>query len=294
MKRFLLSLCFVWLLFASCALAFTDAAGREFPDTLPHERTAVLFSSLADIWLSAGGDIVCTVGETVERGLMPEGTALADSGAGKQIDLEALLSAKPDLVLCSADVPVQARAADILCENGIPAVQLRLDSFADYLSVLRFFCTLTGNEEAWQRSGVRQSEEIAALLSSPVSETRVLFLRAGSTPASVKTRRSDENFACEMLRELGCVNDADSAPLGLTLGAEGIALSDPDWLFISLMGDEDAARAQVELLLADLPWSALTAVREGRVVYLPRELFHFKPNARWAEAYRYLKEVLDR
>ena len=33
-------------------------------------------------------------------------------------------------------------------------------------------------------------------------------------------------------------------------------------------------------------------VRDGRVYYLPKDLFQFKPNARWYEAYRYLYELL--
>ena len=35
-----------------------------------------------------------------------------------------------------------------------------------------------------------------------------------------------------------------------------------------------------------------TAVQEGRVYVLPRDLFHYKPNARWAESYAYLYELL--
>ena len=36
----------------------------------------------------------------------------------------------------------------------------------------------------------------------------------------------------------------------------------------------------------------LTAIREKRYTILPKELFHFKPNARWDEAYRYLYDLL--
>ena len=39
-------------------------------------------------------------------------------------------------------------------------------------------------------------------------------------------------------------------------------------------------------------WKDLAAVREKNYAFLPKELFHFKPNARWAEAYAYLAELL--
>lgn len=32
--------------------------------------------------------------------------------------------------------------------------------------------------------------------------------------------------------------------------------------------------------------------QQGHCSYLPKELFQFKPNARWDEAYRYLAQLL--
>jgi iron complex transport system substrate-binding protein len=67
---------------------------------------------------------------------------------------------------------------------------------------------------------------------------------------------------------------------------------DPDFIFFATMGDEAAAKAHIENLLAQEGWRELTAVREGNWVFLPRDLFHFKPNARWAQAYGYLAKLL--
>ena len=39
-------------------------------------------------------------------------------------------------------------------------------------------------------------------------------------------------------------------------------------------------------------WAGLSAVQNGRYVLLPRELFHYKPNARWGESYAYLAKIL--
>ena len=36
----------------------------------------------------------------------------------------------------------------------------------------------------------------------------------------------------------------------------------------------------------------VTAVRDDHVVILPKDLFQYKPNARWAEAYDYLAKIL--
>ena len=97
-----------------------------------------------------------------------------------------------------------------------------------------------------------------------------------------------------MLTELGCENIADaSSQLSESLNMEYILTEDPDAIFFSLMGDADAALANVNDLLSQPAWQQLRAVREGNVHILPKELFHFKPNARWAEAYAYLIDALN-
>ena len=48
----------------------------------------------------------------------------------------------------------------------------------------------------------------------------------------------------------------------------------------------------MESLLSDPVWSTLTAVQEEKGFQLPKDLFQFKPNARWDEAYQYLIDLL--
>ncbi len=79
---------------------FEDAAGAQITLPAKPEKVAVLFSSLADVWQTAGGEVAITVGESVERGFVPEGTPLVDGGAGKTINQELLLSYEPDFVIC--------------------------------------------------------------------------------------------------------------------------------------------------------------------------------------------------
>ena len=96
-----------------------------------------------------------------------------------------------------------------------------------------------------------------------------------------------------MLSELGAYNIADDAPVLLDgLSIEHILEQNPDYIFIATMGDESAARAYMDSVLAQRAWQQLDAVKEGRYTYLPKDLFQFKPNSRWDEAYQYLKDVL--
>ena len=298
----LLCLCVALCLLTACSPksdvpptshTFTDSTGHTVTVSQP-QRVAVLFSSLADIWVSAGGEVAVTVGEAVERGIVSANVALVDTGAGKTIDREALIAAAPDLVITSADIEAQRECAAFLRENGIAVAEFRVECFTDYLSVLKICTDLTGRPDLYEQLGTAQQTRIDALLAEkPLSGKRILFIRAGSSARSVKAKGSADHFAAAMLSELGAVNVADAAPILLDgLAMEVILDKDPDYIFFTAMGDEDASRAYVSKMLQSAEWQALTAVQKASWSYLPKDLFHYKPCAAWADAYDHLASAV--
>ena len=278
------------LMLTGCSSGQSDSA----QDVKEPETVAILFSSLAEIWLDAGGEIDIMVGETIERGFAPEGTPLVDEGAGKTINLELLISLQPDLVIVSQDIPAQAEAVPVLEKAGIDTLLCRVESFADYLAALEAMTRITGNTDALEYGNVMQQEIDGILAQMEGNSPRILFVRAGSSASSTKAKRAEDHFACAMLEEMGCYNIAANAPVLLDgLSMEEILLEDPDYIFFSLMGKEESALANVQSLLSGETWGRLTAVQEGNAVILPKDLFHFKPCRRWVEAYRYLAEILN-
>lgn len=75
---------------------------------------------------------------------------------------------------------------------------------------------------------------------------------------------------------------------------EQIIAADPDFILVTTMGSsEKAALTYMESTFeSDPAWAGLSAVKSGRYVLLPRDLFHYKPNARWGESYAYLANIL--
>lgn len=277
-------------------VSVTDDGGTTVDLPKSPARVAVLFSSLADLWTTAGGEVAITVGETVERGLASEDVLLVDAGAGKTINTELLLSAGADLIIGSADVAAQVECVALARRVGIPAVLFRVESFDDYLRVLGVMTALTGNTAAYETHGLALKARIDALLNAERSNDapRVLFLRAGSSARSTKAKNADGHFAAAMLARLGAVNIADKAPILIdTLSIEAILKEDPDLILITTMGDEAAARAYIETLLDEPTWQSLRAVQAGNVHILPKELFQYKPCAAWYEAYEYLSELIN-
>ncbi|MBQ8897569.1 MAG: ABC transporter substrate-binding protein [Clostridia bacterium] len=299
---FLLAVSAVLGLFSACGesegaqtgayYTFTDGLGVSISLPEKPERVAVLFSSLGDIWLLSGGELCITVGETVERGLVDEASVtLCDSGAGKSVNTEVLLAAEPDFVICSADIGAQREAAAMLNSSGIPAACFRVDSFEDYLAMLKICTDITQNREAYRVHGAELAKRVEHLIAGTAGKDggEILFVRSGSGASSAKAKTPEMHFAAAMLRDIGTENVASAAPVLLDgLSIEAVIAADPDIIFISVMGNEEAARAHMDSVLASEPWQALSAVREGRVYYLPRELFQYKPNASWDEAYQYL------
>ncbi len=279
--------------YADTYMSFTDSLGNEVVLEKKPQRVAVLFSSLCQVWKNAGGEIYVTVGESIERGICGEDVLVVDSGAGKVINNELLISYEPDLVIYSGDVPAQRQSGELLTAAGIPSAAIRLDSFEDYIGALEIFCAVTGNRENYDTYGKSIQTEID-LVKKQVSERsvqqpRILFLRSGSSQSSCKAKRADDNFAAKMLEELGCINIADSAPVLLDgLSAEEVLMSNPDYIFVSLMGDEEAGEKYVRSVFESDTYKSL----DSRIIFLEKELYQYKPCERWGEAYAELARVL--
>ena len=90
------------------------------------------------------------------------------------------------------------------------------------------------------------------------------------------------------------MNIADNGTLLDDLSLEVIVKSDPDFIFVTFMGadEEKAHKVLDDTLLSNPAWSELSAVKNGRFVILPKQLFHYRPNAKWGEAYQQLADIL--
>ncbi len=274
--------------------SFQDVYGNSLSFQGVPERVVSLYGSFAEAWMLAGGELVGVTQDAVtERGLsLDEQVQIV--GTVKEPNLEAVLALDPDFVILSADIASHAPAAELLRQMGIPCALFRVDTFEDYLEMFEIFCSLTGRADCYAQYGEAVAAQIdavrAAIQDAPTR--RVLLLRAYSS--GVKAKGAD-NIAGAILQDLGCDNVADrNAHLLEDLSLEAIVSEDPEFIFVTVMGsDEDAALAFLdERFGTDPAWQGLSAVQEGRLLLLPKELFHYKPNARWGESYAYLAHLL--
>ena len=286
---------------SGAACTFTDDLGREVTLEAAPRRVAALTGSYADIWCTAGGSdtLLASASDAWTDFALCLGEEVANIGGAMGVSVEELLAAAPDLVLASTNIPSNQEMLPALEAAGVDVAFFSVDTFEDYLRMLEICTGLTGSPEAYQAYGEAVAEEIeaararAAAALEEQGPEKVLYIRAAASV--IKPKGSSGTVLGEMLADLGCINIADQDQSLLEdLSMEAILAADPDKILIVLQGaDPEPAKAQLEgEVLSNPAWQQLTAVREGRVYYMDKDLYHLKPNARWGEAYDHLVEIL--
>lgn len=303
MKRLCVGILLICLLLSGCGAAeaptpsdgitFTDSMDRTVTVTVP-QRVGICSGSLAECWLLAGGEITAVTRDAVtERNLdLPDN--YIDLGSLKEPSAEAILAADLDFVILMSSLPNHVAMAETLEKTGTAYAYFDVEDFSDYLELMKIFTDITGRSDLYEANAAALQPQIEATLESSKREDAptVLILRTSSSRVKVL----DSSFMVgDMLKEFGCVNIADSDSSLLTeLSLEAIIQADPDYIFISCMGDLEEGQAQLEASLTSNPiWDTLQAVENNRVFWLDKELFHQKPNARWGESYEILAELLS-
>ena len=301
MKRFL-GIFLTLLLLCGCAapapqqtgLAFTDDLGRTVTVSQP-QRVAALLGSFADIWVLSGGTLCAAAEDAWEDfGLEPDAVNI---GGAHSPSLELLLSSNPDFVIASASTASHVEMKETLESAGIAVAYFDVDNFEDYLNMLKTCTEITGRQDLYAQNGLDLQQKIEAIKAEaanlPESKRTVLLIRAAASV--IKAKGSRGTILGEMLRDLGCINIADSDTALLeSLSVEAVLKAQPRHIFVVTMGSNEAgAKAALEAMISENPaWSSIHALQENRLHLMDKSLFNLKPNDRWAESYQILYETL--
>lgn len=280
----------------SGSFTFQDDLGRTVSVQEP-KRVACLLGSFAQVWQLAGGEVIATADDAWDDLSLELSDECINLGNTKELSLELLLAAQPDFILASSNTRQNLEWKDTLEAAGIPTAYFEVSDFDDYLSLLKLCTHITGRSDLYEQHGRMVQEQINAVLKKAEirgTNPTVLCMRASATMVTVKN--SQDNVLGEMLKSLGCVNIADSdSSLLENLSLEKILEEDPDYIFIVQRGDDtEGMKAYVETMMQENPaWQELTAVKEGRLYFMDKNLYNLKPNHRWGEAYEKLEEILE-
>ncbi len=242
----------------------TPAGGRaaiadDFGDTLvtgaAPARIVSLNPTTTEMLFSIGAGRRL-VGRTTYDVLPVAARAIPDMGPGIRPNVEAVLAARPDLVILYASDD-NRNAARKLRAAGVPTVAFRIDRIADFARVTHALGALTGDTAAARTNVAATLAALARVRAATASLPRPsVFWPLWDSPLLAMGGGS---FLNELVNIAGGRNIYDSlAQPSPAVSLEDVLRRDPDVLVAGARSRQRYA--------ADARWQGLRAVRAGRIV----------------------------
>jgi len=284
-------------------VTFTDDLGNEVTVEDP-QRVVATMGSFGKIWELAGGTLV-GISDDVDTysGYALSSPNVQRVGAFTSIDLERVIALNPDFVIMTglstgrAGTGSQLEFKETLEASGITVAFFTVTVFQDYLRMLDVCTQITGRSDLFETNGTEVKARVEATLSqvpkvADDKKPRILLMTTYSGGQQLLDAKTQNG---SILSFLGTVNIAEANPSLLKeFSLEAIIEANPDFIFVQPRGEnaQEAARILEELTAADPAWNQLDAVKNGKFITLESELFLYKPNERWDEAYKMLFDYL--
>jgi len=261
--------------------ALVDDAGVSFSLAAQPTRVVSLIPATTELVFALGaGDRL--VGRTTWCDYPAEATAVPNLGNGIDPNIEAVVAARPDLILLYKSGANRA-AAERFRALGIPTLELATDRMVDFDRIARLLGVALDRREVAESLVVRTRRDLDAATPPSVqpSSRPSVFILAWDRPVMTLGRGS---FLSEIVEHAGARNVFDdlagsSAPVSI----EAVVARDPDFILTAAEGDP-AVASQPE-------WRSVRAVRERRFLRVSGSEFN-RPSPRIGSAVRRLAASL--
>ena len=274
---------------AACDTRPRDAAGTsyvvdDFGDSVRvgPARRIVSLNPVATEFLFAAGAGERVVGRTHWDHYPPAADAVPDLGNGIDPNVEAVLGAKPDLVILYMNAS-NRRAALGLQAAGVRTLTVRTDQIADLTRLADLFAAVTGDSAGRTAvDSVMRSVDAVRRMPRPATPPRAFWVLFAGGPQVWTLGRG--SFMNELLEIAGATNVfGDIAAPSAQVSLEEVVKRDPD-LFV--VGPKAADR-----LKANSAWNATAAVRARRFAIVDSALVG-RPGMRLGEAARHVRRLV--
>jgi iron complex transport system substrate-binding protein len=261
---------------APTATVVVDDAGDSVAVHPPAHRVVSLIPATTELLfaIGAGGEVV---GRSTWCDYPAEAARVPNLGDGINPNVEAILAARPDLVVLYNSVQHAAVSAR-LRGLGIPTLRINTDRLADVGRVGRLLGRLTGRIRSADSLAATFDTALAAATVRPRQGPRptVLLLVWEQPPMTI----GRGSFLNELVERAGGANlFADIAASAGPVSIEAVAARDPDFIFTTTDGPSSFARRP--------EWRVVRAVRERRFLRVTGSEFN-RPGPRSPAAIREL------
>ncbi|SFT43380.1 iron complex transport system substrate-binding protein [Selenomonas sp. GACV-9] len=272
---------------AKAYAVITDDLGREV--VLPQKPARIVVTSASFLEpLEAVDGASLVVGRPDSKTKMPAyAKELASVGKVYQIDAEKVLACEPDLVIVNKGM--NEKLVSTLESNGIKTLVLDMKSYEDVKREVGILAQVTGAKNKGDKLVAEMDAKIQSVKDKiPQDKRRVSVIHSTSQGLTVQLEGS---IAGSVAKMLGWENVAsgttpleknpDAAPYSL----EDLVAQNPELIFVTSMGKLDTIKTEMDATMKENPaWQSVAAVREGRVYYLPQDLFLLSPGIHYPEA----------
>ena len=289
-------------------MTFSDDSGRESVTVKKRpQKVAVFYSSYASMYDELGGKIDLIIGgdNAVEvykfqRGKdITEGkNVIVTSPSGKNWDVEKIIAEKPDLIICAITSDAYKTIEGPAKAAGIDVIGISFNGVRDYAKWAYIYTSLNDNQEAFDNVALKTIESVSKIIDQvPIRDHKPHVLSIMPVAKGIKGNYTQSDLGT-ILQDLGCQNQLSGevekgASPRVDISIEDIVMMDPEFIFIQCMYSEDYAKESVEKYLSSTDaWAKIDAVANNHVYYLPRGLFHNKPNSKYVDAYQMIFDYL--
>lgn len=270
---------------ASAEVCAVDDTDREVCLAAPAQRIAALSPGATELVYAAGaGEKVVAV--VAYSDYPPEAREVASVGSHTRLDLERLVTLRPDLVIgwVTGNPPEQLERLEAL---GLPVFYIEPRSFEGVSGAIERLAILADTEAEGERVAGEFRDGMAALAARYAEAAPVrVFYQVWDEPLMTI---NDDHLIGQVLRLCGGVNVFGALPrLVPRPGEEAVLAADPEAILAGGMGEENR-----DWLDHWAQYPQLTAVARDNLFFVPPSLIQ-RPTPRLLEGSRLFCEKLER
>lgn len=281
---------------SAAEIPVVDAFGEVQKVTTSPARTVICYPSLLEIWLDCGGFPAGMHTPRKAEPLPPGLENVPHVGSYMHPNMEAVVRLKPDLVILSGMTGRHRAFGELLRKSGIEVLHLKYDNYSDYARIAGIFSSILATRSASTVCGKVQKEVdsiIRRCSGRKGPSFLVLFFNGAEFRAETNRAHAAYIFAalggCNILNSTGFAVRAER----ISFSPEKLLLKDPDCIFLVPGAKSEALNREAFRKFQENPsMRNLKAVRTNRLHILPSDLFQYKPNHRFPEAFRYAENLL--
>lgn len=281
---------------SAAEIPVVDAFDEVQKVTTSPARTVICYPSLLEIWLDCGGFPAGMHTPRKAEPLPPGLENVPHVGSYMHPNMEAVVRLKPDLVILSGMTGRHRAFGELLRKSGIEVLHLKYDNYSDYARIAGIFSSILATRSASTVCGKVQKEVdsiIRRCSGRKGPSFLVLFFNGAEFRA--ETNRAHAAYIFAALGGRNILNSTGFAVRAerISFSPEELLLKDPDCIFLVPGAKSEALNREAFRKFQENPsMRNLKAVRTNRLHILPSDLFQYKPNHRFPEAFRYAENLL--